>query len=92
MGRTLAELGETMSADEYALHLADDQISPWGPERMADLPAAIVATVFANAHKGKDAPAFKLADFMPLSHESEPDVEPDEQSIADFVRLVNQED
>ena len=39
-------------------------MDPWGEER-ADLRSAIVASVVANANRGKRGKTFKPADFMP---------------------------
>lgn len=93
MGRTLAELGETMSAEEYALHLADDAMSPWGPERMADLPAAMVATVIANANRDpKQKPdPYRIADFLFFDREPDTDVEATDETLRAFVQFVNQD-
>jgi hypothetical protein len=43
--------------------MAEYSLDPWGEER-ADFSRAIIATVIANAHKGKGK-AYKVADFMP---------------------------
>lgn len=85
MGRTLQELGETMSAEEFAMHLADDRLNPSGPERL-DLAAGIVAATMANCHRGKDAEAFKPADFMPYA---QPEQAPQEATAADFIGALN---
>jgi hypothetical protein len=44
--------------------MADAIVEPWGEER-ADLRMAIIATIFANAHRGPKQPPFAVADFMP---------------------------
>lgn len=85
MGRTLQELGDTMSAEEFAMHLADDRLNPSGPERL-DLAAGIVAATMANCHRGKEAPAYTPSDFMPYA---KPDEAPQEATAADFIGALN---
>lgn len=85
MGRTLQELGETMSAEEFAMHQADERINPSGPERL-DLAAGIVAATMANCNRARDAEPFKPSDFMPYAHPAE---EPQQASAAEFVSALN---
>jgi hypothetical protein len=84
LGRTLEELGETCSAQEFGLWQALYQQSPWGPERI-DLAGGVVAATIANVNRGKDQAAFSPLDFMPWSKpraQLQPAIEP---SGADFV-------
>jgi hypothetical protein len=61
-GRTIAELKEVMSSDEFTDWMAYYQISPFGDYRQ-DIQAALVASTIANANapKGK---VYKITDFM----------------------------
>lgn len=79
LGRTLEELSETMSAQEFGLWLAYYKRNPWGEER-ADLRAAITTAAIANyAGKSlKDGTSVSPAEFMPfLEKEDEPTDSPD---------------
>jgi len=51
--------------------MAYGQVEPFGEER-ADLRSAIIACVFANAHRGKGQKAFKVSDFMPKFDKKKP--------------------
>ena len=82
LGRTLEELGETCSAQEFGLWAALYEIEPWGPTRH-DLAAGVIASTIANVHRGKDVPAFKPLDFMPLLAKPEP---VEEATGADFIK------
>jgi len=53
-----------MSYREIRDWMAIYKIEPFGEYR-ADLRSAIVACVIANANRGKNAPPFKVDDFMP---------------------------
>lgn len=60
MGRTVAELGATMSATEWQHWLALNDIDPWTPDR-DDLRAAITAHAAAASNGVK----CKVSDFLP---------------------------
>lgn len=67
LGRTLHELGETMTAEEFGLWAALYRLDPWGEQR-ADLRSAVVAATVANyagMTRSKSAGPAKPADFMP---------------------------
>lgn len=79
LGRTLDELGQTISAAEFSGHLADYMHEPWG-ERRADLRAALVAhTVATFAGKTlKDGAQVPLSDFLlEFDREAKAPAEPD---------------
>jgi hypothetical protein len=64
MGRTVDELGATMSPQEFLAHHADFQREPWG-SRMVVVMLAQVCAILCNVNRGKDTPAFTPADFLP---------------------------
>jgi hypothetical protein len=64
LGRTVAELEETMSGRELTEWMAYDSLEPFGEQR-ADLRSGIVASTIANCHRSR-GPAFKPQDFMPF--------------------------
>lgn len=69
LGRTLHELGETMTADEFGLWAALYRTDPWGEQR-ADLRAGIVSATMVNMAgmtRARGAPPAKPADFMPYA-------------------------
>ncbi len=84
MGRTLGELEETCTAQEFGLWMALYEAEPWGPVR-EDLAAGIVASTIANVNRGKDTQAFSALDFAPFVRQPEPE---QEASTADFLNLV----
>ncbi|MCS7159473.1 MAG: DUF4035 domain-containing protein [Gemmatales bacterium] len=53
-----------MPWSELSTWLAYYSLEPWGEDR-ADLRAAIVASVIANANRSSDTPPFELWQFMP---------------------------
>jgi len=79
LGRTLEELGRTMSAAEFALWLELYREEPWDDSR-DDLRAGIIAATVANyagkVRKEGVQPATPL-DFMPFVADAG-DAEPDE--------------
>lgn len=80
LGRTLEELGRTMTSQEFALWLEVYPDDLWG-EMMAYERAGIVASTVAN-YAGKmlrdDAEPLRPRDFMPLLRAAEPaEEEPD---------------
>lgn len=76
-----------MSAHEFAEWIAYYSLEPFGEER-ADLRAAIVACVIANANRDpkKRRRAFKLADFMPQFDQPKPD----SQTLLQKVEMLNE--
>jgi len=88
LGCTVEELGERMSSSEFtewAVFYAHD---PWGEQR-ADWRTARLCELFYNAHRGRDAPALHVKDFMPPP----PFEQPADQAEADEeagVRLYQQ--
>lgn len=84
MGRTVGELGETMSAREFA------EVMTVMPELAAQHPAmmgaGIVAALLANVNRGKDARPFAPADFLPDPFAA-PSA-PEQGSAADFVAAL----
>lgn len=80
LGRTLDELCQSMTADEFGLWLADYQRDPWGEVR-ADLRAGIVAAAVTNM-AGKTLRQGKTVapgEFMPrFADEEVKDTPPDD--------------
>lgn len=67
LGRTLHELAETMTAEEFGLWAALYAADPWGEQR-ADLRAGIVAATVANyagMQRSKQAGPARPTEFMP---------------------------
>lgn len=62
--------------------MAYERLEPFGEWR-ADLRAALIAMVVANAWRGKDQPAFSIDDFM-LKFDGEPQRE---QTVEDQLRM-----
>lgn len=69
MGRTVAELTETLSAQEFAMWCAFDRIEPIGALR-GDVQAGVIASTVANVNRGKNTRAYTPADFMLYSKTS----------------------
>lgn len=61
---TIREAQERCDATEFKTWVAEYGIEPWGDDR-GDLHSAVIASVIANANRGKGTRAFKLEDFMP---------------------------
>lgn len=80
LGRTLQELAESITAEEYGLWLAEYRRSPWGDLR-DDVRFGIVAATVANVQRGPKTKPYKATDFMPW-HKSVAD-EPDEEDGED---------
>jgi hypothetical protein len=55
---------EMLSSHQIAEWMAYNKIEPFG-ERSAWLQTGIIASVIANAHRGKKGKVFKPEDFMP---------------------------
>ena len=74
LGRTLQELGETMTAQEFALHWEEYQREPWGDVRV-DVAGAVIARTLAeiNRDREKRPQPFGLADFLPFAAQPEAD-------------------
>lgn len=66
LGRTVQELGETLTAEEFAMWQAEYQREPWGEFRI-DLAGGVMASTLANVHRGKDTQPFTPVQFMPFS-------------------------
>jgi hypothetical protein len=71
LGRTVAELQQTLSAAELVEWLAFYRIDPWGGYR-ADLGAAMVASTLANVHRTASSQPFTPDDFIPYARHPEP--------------------
>ena len=63
LGRTVEELQQTMTADEFIEWCAFYQIEPWGFE-MANWRAALVSMTVAN-FSGRVKKPLKIGDFLP---------------------------
>lgn len=57
-------LEKIMSSRDISEAMAYDKLNPFGESR-SDLRAGIIASVIANANKGKGAKTFTPQDFMP---------------------------
>lgn len=83
MGRTVGELGDSMTALEFA------EVLNVMPELAAQHPAmqgaGIVAAVLANVNRGKDTAPFAAADFLP---DPWVDRTPAQGTAADFVAAL----
>lgn len=65
LGRTVAELHSSLSAEEFEDWLAFHSIEPIGGLRH-DVGHAIVAATLANCHRGKNSRRYKITDFLPF--------------------------
>jgi len=63
LGRTVAEIDQTMTSTELSYWMVFYALHPFGPER-DNLHAAIIASTLANVNRGKNQPAFSAEDFM----------------------------
>ena len=70
LGRTVAELLQTISSEELTEWIAYHGISPIDDAR-GDLQAGIVASIVANVNRSSKTPAFKPSDFMPYIDRTE---------------------
>lgn len=81
LGRTLEELGRTMSSQEFSLWLAMYQDDLWGELRDYERAGVIASTVanYAGMTRAKGADPARPSDFMPLmsKQDVEPESEPD---------------
>jgi hypothetical protein len=85
LGRTLHELEQSMTAEEFGLWQALYRQDPWGETR-ADLRAGIVASTIANyagMTRAKHAEPAKPADYMPYI-ERDDNVEHDPDPMKHF--------
>lgn len=73
---TKAELLNRISSREISEWIAFYNIEPFG-EMRADLRAALIATVMANAWRGANQSPFKITDFM-LTFDNKPEQTMDE--------------
>ncbi len=73
---TKAELLNRISCPELSERIAFASIEPFGEVR-AEIRAAMIATVMANAWRGKNQAPFKITDFM-LTFDSKPEQTMDE--------------
>lgn len=72
-GRTIAEAQEVLSYTEFRIWLAYRQKrGTLNLGMRVERGSALLATLYANAHRGKDVEPFKLYDFAP--HHEEPPV------------------
>lgn len=91
MGRTLAELGATMSAQEFALWQALYLENHWG-ELYADQRAGIIASTIANyagMQRAKGAAPARPSDFMPYKPKGyDDDVEVEADPLEYFTSVA----
>jgi len=64
LGKTLSELDQLMSAQEFMLWQSFDDLEPLG-ERRADIRNGMAMALYANVHRAPNAAAFRPIDFMP---------------------------
>ena len=90
LGMSVRRAQEEISSAEFGEWIAYYSIEPFG-DRMDDLRAGILASVTANANRGKDVPAFAPLDFIPWAKEpeSESPKQPAPEAVAATVFGVN---
>lgn len=91
MGCTPRELGQRMTAAEFALFCAYREMRPWGGELDEFLAGSIAATVanYAGKVRKADAPAAVPMDFMPFAAKERPAVEePEPDPVSFFTSLT----
>lgn len=83
LGKTVAELRESMSSKELTEWIAYYDIDPFGSER-SDLNSAIIAQTIANTNRGQNQAPYDVKDFMPSFEEKQltPDQEFQQMGIA----------
>lgn len=86
MGRTVAELLQTISAEELQEWRAFDQISPIGDER-SDLLTGVMTSTMVNIQPRKDKKIFKPIDFMPFATDRDRSKSVSEDIRAAFGKL-----
>ena len=64
LGRTVAELRDSLSEEEFRWWQAYHHISPISDDR-GDYHAAITSSTMANAMRGPKTTAYKITDFLP---------------------------
>ena len=72
LGRTRAELRNTMSYREFIQWQAFNSISPIGDERNADIGPALTRQLMVQLQSTKSAPRHPLEDFMPFRPRTPP--------------------
>ena len=74
-GRTVNELKEVLTAEEFMNWRAYFDLHPFGFMR-DNIHSASIASIMANAHRGKNQKPFRLNDFliMPKQDDGLPDV------------------
>ena len=93
LGRTLEELGSSMSSEEFSLWLEMYQVDLWGELRAYERAGVVASTVanYAGMMRSKSAEPAKPSDFMPLmGNAPEEETEPD--PVAYFSGLVTGKD
>ena len=93
LGCTLGELGQRMTAAEFALWAEYRRVRPWGGELDELLAGTISATVanYAGKSRAKDAPSAVPADFMPIAaRERAAEDVPEPDPVAFFTAIQNQ--
>lgn len=85
LGRTLNELGATMSADEFSLHYQDFCLEPWGDARLAVEMAALRSATLRGPVRNPPGLQDSLLRFdAPQGAEPAP-----EMDALDFVAALN---
>jgi hypothetical protein len=81
---TLEEFEERMSSSEYELWKEKYWESPFGDERRM---LAMLCTVLANCHRGKDDPAFTIDQFLPQRQEEKNEPQPmaEQKALAEVI-------
>ena len=80
---TVKQLLSEIDSREISEWIAFNNIEPFGEQR-ADLRAAMIACVMANAWRGKNQPAFKLDDFI-LNFDP-----PKQQSVEEMKKILKE--
>lgn len=72
LGRTVAELEQTLTSQELTEWMAYYRVEPFGPWR-DDYRAGQVMALYANSKRGKGGKAFRASDFIPRWRRSTPE-------------------
>lgn len=75
-----------MPAADFYECMIYERLEPFGDLR-SDIQAGIIASTFANIHRGKDDPPYSAVDFMPRFMKPEPEPQTPEQQLKIMLAL-----
>jgi hypothetical protein len=81
-GRTRAWLRRNVSGREFQFWRRYYAERPWCAEGSFHIPLAQLTSLFANANRGKNSPAYKMKDFLPFRRNVVQDADIDEQLLS----------